>query len=124
LAAAGDLDGALALYDDALEIASTNGEHWYESELLRLKAEMLLAQPKPRTVQADQCLTAAISLAQKQEAKFWELRAAATLAELWAHQKRPSEARDLLAPVYGWFTEGFDTLDLKEAKALLDELNA
>jgi predicted ATPase len=123
-AAAGDLDGALALYDDALGIASTNGEHWYEPELLRLKAEMLLARPKPRTVEAEQCLTAAISLAQKQEAKFWELRAAATLAELWAHQRRPSEARDLLAPVYGWFTEGFDTLDLKEAKALLDELNA
>jgi class 3 adenylate cyclase/predicted ATPase len=123
-AAASDLDGALALYDDALEIASTNGEHWYEPELLRLKAEMLLAQPKPRAVEAEQCLTAAISLAQKQEAKFWELRAAATLAELWAHQRRPSEARDLLAPVYGWFTEGFDTLDLKEAKALLDELNA
>jgi class 3 adenylate cyclase/predicted ATPase len=117
-AAAGDIGGALALYDAALEAASTTGERWYEPELLRLKAKMLLAQPKQRTVEAEQCLNAAISVAQKQEAKFWELRAAVALAELWAHQGRPSEAHDLLAPVYGSFTEGFDTLDLKEAKSL------
>jgi class 3 adenylate cyclase/predicted ATPase len=123
-AAAGDIDGALALFDAALEVASTNGEHWYEPELLRLKAEMLLAQTKPRAAEAEQCLETAISLAQTQEAKFWELRATTALAELWARQGRPSEARDLLAPVYNWFTEGFDTADLKQAKALLNGLHA
>ena len=123
-AAAGDIDGALALFDAALEVASTNGEHWYEPELLRLKAEMLLAQTKPRAAEAEQCLETAISLAQTQDAKFWELRATTALAELWAHQGRRSDGHDLLAPVYGCFTEGFDTLDLKQAKALLDGLHA
>jgi predicted ATPase len=121
-AAAGDIDGALVLYDAALEAASTTGERWYEPELLRLKAEMLLAQPKQRATEAEQCLKAAISLAQKQEAKFWELRAATALAELWARQGRPCEAHELLAPVYGCFTEGFGTADLKDAKQLLEEL--
>ena len=105
-------------------LASTTGERWYEPELLRFKAEMLLIQPKQRAIEAEQCLKAAIALAQQQEAKFWELRATATLAKLRADQGRPSEAHDLLAPVYGCFTEGFDTLDLKQAKALLDGLHA
>jgi predicted ATPase len=112
----------LPLFEAALEAASTTGERWYEPELLRLKAKMLIAQPKQHSTEAEQCLKAAISVAQSQEAKFWELRAATALAELWAHQGRPSEARDLLAPVYGCFTEGFDTVDLKEAKARLEEL--
>jgi len=122
--AAGDADGALALFEAELDVASTTGERWYEPELLRFKAEMLLIQPKQRATEAEQCLKAAIALAQRQEAKFWELRATAALAKLRAHQGRPSEARDLLAPVYGCFTEGFDTLDLKQAKALLDGLHA
>jgi predicted ATPase len=92
--------------------------------LLRFKAEMLLIQPKQRAIDAEQCLKEAIALAQQQEAKFWELRATAMLAKLRADQGRPSEAHDLLAPVYGCFTEGFDTLDLKQAKALLDGLHA
>ena len=121
--AAGDADGALALFEAALDAALTTGERWYEPELLRFKAEMLLIQPKQRA-EAEQCLKAAIALAQQQEAKFWELRATATLAKLRADQGRPSEAHDLLAPVYGCFTEGFDTFDLKEAKTLLDELHA
>ena len=123
-AAAGDADGALALFEAALDAALTTGERWYEPELLRFKAEMLLIQPKQRATEAEQCLKAAIALAQQQEAKFWELRATATLAKLRADQGRPSEAHDLLAPVYGCFTEGFDTLDLKQAKALLDGLHA
>ena len=122
--AAGDPAGALALFEAALDAALTTGERWYEPELLRFKAEMLLIQPKQRATEAEQCLKAAIALAQQQEAKFWELRATATLAKLWADQGRPSEAHDLLAPVYGCFTEGFDTFDLKEAKTLLDELHA
>jgi predicted ATPase len=123
-AAAGDIDGALALFDSALEAALSTGERWYEPELLRLKAEMLFAQGRQPATAAEPCLTEAISIAQKQEAKFWELRAAMALAQVWARLGRRVEARELLAPVYGWFTEGFDTLDLKEAKALLDELRA
>jgi predicted ATPase len=119
--AAGDHMGALALFEAALEAASTTGERWYEPELLRLKAGMLLTQPQQRADEAEECLVAAIALAQQQAAKFWELRATAGLAKLRA-QGRPSEARDLLAPVYGCFTEGFDTVDLKKAKALLEEL--
>jgi adenylate cyclase len=79
-AAAGDIDGALALFVSALEAASTTGERWYEPELLRFKAEMLLAQPKQLAIEAEQCLKAAITLARQQEAKFWELRAVAALA--------------------------------------------
>jgi predicted ATPase len=123
-AAAGDIDGALALFDSALEAALSTGERWYEPELLRLKAEMLFAQGRQPATAAEPCLTEAISIAQKQEAKFWELRAAMALAQVWARLGRRVEARELLAPVYGWFTEGFDTRDLKEAKALLDELRA
>jgi predicted ATPase len=123
-AAAGDVDGALALFNSALEAALSTGERWYEPELLRLKAEMLFAQGRQPATTAEPCLTEAISIAQKQEAKFWELRAAMALAQVWARLGRRVEARELLAPVYGWFTEGFDTRDLKEAKALLDELGA
>jgi class 3 adenylate cyclase/predicted ATPase len=121
-AAAGDVTGALDLFEAAVEAASITGERWYEPELLRLKAKMLLAQPEARAEEAEQCLKAAIALAQRQEAKFWELRAAASLAKLWADQGRRDEGRDLLAPVYRCFTEGLNTVDLKDAKALLDEL--
>jgi len=121
-AAAGDVNGALSLFESAVESASITGERWYEPELLRFKAEMLLAQPEQRADEAEQCLEAAIALAQRQEAKFWELRAATSLAKLWANQGRREEGRDLLAPVHGCFTEGLNTVDLKDAKALLDEL--
>ena len=121
-AAAGDIDGALALFVSALEAASTTGERWYEPELLRFKAEMLLTQPKPRANEAEQCLEAAIALAQQQEAKFWELRAATSLANLWADQGQRDKGRELLSPCYAGFTEGFDTADLKKAKTLLNSL--
>ena len=85
---------------------------------------MLLALHEARHGAAEQCLSEAIVLAQKQESKFWELRSATALAGLWARQGRGAEASDILGPIYCWFTEGFDTLDLKEAKALLDELRA
>jgi predicted ATPase/class 3 adenylate cyclase len=120
--AGGDTDGALALFDTALEAASSTGERWYEPEMLRLKAEMLLAQPDHHATAAEQCLTAAIGLAQEQEAKLWELRAATTLAKLWKQQGRRGDARDLLAPVLGWFTEGLGTKDVEGAAALLAEL--
>jgi predicted ATPase len=120
--AGGDIDGALALFDTGLEAATSTGECWYEPELLRLKAQMLLAQSEQNAAAAERCLTAAIALSQKQEAQFWELRAATALAELWKQQGRRAEARDLLAPVFGWFTEGFGNADVKGAAALLAEL--
>jgi class 3 adenylate cyclase/predicted ATPase len=121
-AAAGDIEGALEIFESALDATSSTGEIWYEPETLRLKAEMLLALPKPRTSEAEQCLTAAIASAQKQDAKFWELRAAMVLAGLWARQGRRAEARGLLAPVYGWFNEGLGNADVKNAAKLLSEL--
>ncbi len=121
-AAAGDVEGALALFDSALEAASTYGERWYEPELLRLRAEMLLAKGGQNSQAAEQCLQAAIAMAQTQQARFWELRAATALAELWRRDSRAAQARDILAPVYAGFNEGLDTPDLRHAKALLDLL--
>jgi class 3 adenylate cyclase len=121
-AAAGDAAGACSYYESALEAAATTGERWYEPELLRLKAEALLAQSEARAAEAERCLTSAIAIAQRQEAKFWELRAATALAGIWAKQGRRFEAKSLLAPVYGRFTEGFGSSDLKDASTLLAEL--
>ena len=96
------------------------GERWFEAELNRHKGHLLLRQG--RTQAAEELYRKALSIAREQQAKLWELRAAVSLARLWRDQGRRSEAHDLLAPVYSWFTEGFDTLDLREAKALLDDL--
>jgi predicted ATPase/class 3 adenylate cyclase len=117
--AAGDVEGALALFDAALEAASNTGERWYEPELLRLKAEVLITQSGQDAREAEHCLKSAIALAQEQEAKFWELRAATTLAVLWKQQGRRAEAHSLLAPVFSWFAEGLSTADVKGAGALL-----
>ena len=86
--------------------------------------EIELKSPAPQIVKAEECFERALAIARKQQAKSWELRAAMSLARLWRDQGKPQQARELLAPVYGWFTEGFDTLDLKEAKVLLEELAA
>jgi predicted ATPase len=94
----------------------------FEAELYRVKGELILARLSPDHEEAEACFRKALEVARSQSAKFFELRAANRLARLWQGQGRKDEARELLAPVYGWFTEGFDTLDLKEAKALLDEL--
>ena len=94
----------------------------YEAELYRLKGELLLQQSRDSAPAAAASFQQAITIAQQQHAKSWELRAATSLARLWQQQGKVVEARDLLAPVYNWFTEGFDTNDLQEAKALLDEL--
>ena len=107
--------------DDALQIVDRTGARWFLAELNRLKGQLLL-QGRPEA--AEELYCKALDVAQEQEAKLWELRAAASLARLLRDQGRGGEARDLLAPVYGWFTEGFDTPDLKEAKALLDALDA
>ena len=120
LARSGDRDGALSALADADAIAEKGGERWWKAELRRLTGTVLLAENKLDEGQAS--LQQAIHIAQAQQAKSLELRAATSLARLWGEQGRRAEARDLLAPVYGWFTEGFDTADLQEAKALLAEL--
>jgi predicted ATPase len=95
-------------------------ERWFAAELHRQKGELLLRQGQSEA--AEELYRQALDIAREQEARLWELRAAASLARLRRDQGRRAEARDLLAPVYGWFTEGFDTSDLKQAKTLLDEL--
>jgi class 3 adenylate cyclase/predicted ATPase len=117
---AGQIEEALTLVDDALQIVERTGERWFAAELNRHKGQLLLQQGHAEA--AEELYRKALSIAEDQEAKLWELRAAASLARLRRDQGRRAEARDLLAPVFGWFTEGFDTPDLKEAKALLDEL--
>ena len=88
-----------------------------------LRGALLLRQgPRPPWEEADACCQQALAIARQQQAQSWELRAAMSLARLWQQQGKRAEARDLLAPIYGWFTEGFDTVDLQEAKALLEEL--
>jgi predicted ATPase len=117
---AGQIEEALAQLDDALQIVERTGERWFAAELNRHKGQLLLRQGHAEA--AEDLYGKALSIAEDQEAKLWELRAAVSLARLRRDQGRRAEARDLLAPVYGWFTEGFDTPDLKEAQALLGEL--
>jgi predicted ATPase len=105
----------------ALEVS---GERWWEPEVHRVAGEIALMSPSPDIARAEANIGRALLLAQKQQAKSWELRAAMSMARLWCDRGKSQEARELIAPVCGWFTEGFDTLDLKEAKALLDALTA
>jgi predicted ATPase len=117
---AGQVEEAVILLDDALQIVERTGERWFAAELNRHKGQLLLRQGHSDA--AEELYRKALSIAEEQGAKLWELRAAASLARLRRDQGRHTEARNLLAPVYGWFTEGFDTPDLKEAKALLESL--
>jgi predicted ATPase len=117
---AGQIEEADTLWDDALQIVGRTGERWIVAELNRHKGQLLQQQGHSEAAEALYCK--ALSIAQEQEAKLWELRAVISLARLHRDQGRSSEARDLLGPVYGWFTEGFNTTDLREAKRLLDEL--
>ena len=110
----------MSLLNEALEVVERTDERWYEAELYRLMAEALIT--KSDRPDAERWLCRALRTAQKQDARFWELRAATSLARLWRDQGKRSAARDLLAPIYGCFTEGFDTRDLQEAAALLAEL--
>ncbi len=107
----------------ALTLVEKTGERWYEAELHRLKGELLLSQSSDKLSQAETSFHQALSVSRSQQARSLELRAATSLARLWQSQDKRQEAYDLLAPVHGWFTEGFDTEDLQEAKALLDELS-
>jgi class 3 adenylate cyclase/predicted ATPase len=112
----------LAVLTEALTLVDLTGERWYEAELYRLKGALLLQQHGDNQTEAETCFAQAITIAQNQQAKSWELRAATSLARLWQQQGKRQAAHALLAPVYHWFTEGFDTADLQDAKALLDAL--
>ena len=107
---------------EAMTAIKTTGERWFEAEVNRIAGEIALKSPEPDAAKAQANFEGALAVARQQQAKSWELRAAMSFARLWRDQGKRVEARDLLAPVYDWFTEGFDTLDLKEAKALLDAL--
>ena len=117
------LDNAWSCIDHAIETIERSKEKWSEAEVNRIAGEIALKSPEPGVGKAEAYFERALAVARAQQAKSWELRAAMSLARLWRDQGKRDEARDLLAPIYGWFTEGFDTRDLKEAKALLDELH-
>ena len=120
----GQLDDARHCIDEASDKVEGSKERWFEAEVHRIAGEIALKSPAPDAAKAEAYFERALAVARKQQAKSWELRAATSMARLWRDQGKLQQARELLAPVYGWFTEGFDTLDLKEAKALLEELAA
>jgi class 3 adenylate cyclase/predicted ATPase len=120
----GQFDNAWRCIGEALTAVETTKETWFEAEVHRIAGEIALLSSEPDAAKAKAYFERALAVARKQQAKSLELRAAMSLARLWRSQGKPQQARELLAPVYGWFTEGFDTRDLKEAKALLDELSA
>ncbi len=120
----GQFDDAWRCIGEAITAMGTTKERWCEAEINRVAGKIALKSPQPDTAKAEAYFERALAVARAQQAKSWELRAAMSMARLWRDQGKRDAARELLAPVYGWFTEGFDTLDLKEAKALLDELHA
>ena len=119
----GQAEEGLRLLAEALATTHQQGSHLWEPELYRVKGELLLRQSVPDVPEAESCLRQALDIARRQEAKSLELRAAMSLSRLWQQQGKGEEARDLLSPLYGWFTEGFETVDLQEAKALLGALS-
>ena len=108
--------------DDAIDKVERSKEKWCEAEANRIAGEVALKSPARDTQKAQKYFERALSVARQQQQKSWELRAAMSMARLWRDQGKVREARELLAPVYGWFTEGFDTRDLREAKVLLGTL--
>jgi predicted ATPase len=118
----GQIAEGLRLLAEALTMLEESGQGEFLAEAYRLQGELRLRQAVPEAAQAEACFQRALTIARRQQAKSWELRAAMSLARLWQQQDKREEARALLAPIYGWFTEGFDTADLQEAKALLEEL--
>src|SRR5262249_36507536 len=130
--AAGQARRGRAWVQEAFTVVEKTGERYYEAELHRLAGELLVHEstsgqatvllPTNVAEEAEACLQRALAVARHQQAKWWELRAALSLARLWQQQGKRDEAQALLAPVYGWFTEGFDTADLQEAKVLLAAL--
>jgi predicted ATPase len=123
-AMSGEHDDAQRCIEDAIAAMQMTKEHWVEAELYRTGGEIALTSLEPDTAKAEDYFDRALAIARQQQAKSLELRAAISMARLWRSQGKSQQARELLAPVYGWFTEGFNTRDLKEAKALLQELAA
>ena len=118
----GQFDDAWRCIGEAMTAVETTKERWCEADVHRITGEIVLMSPEPDVAKAEAYFERALAVAREQQAKSWELRAAISMARLCRDQGKRQQARDLLAPVYGWFTEGFDTLDLKEAKVLLEEL--
>ena len=118
----GQAEEGLRRLAEALAAMDNTRERFDEAELYRIKGELLLRQAVPDAPQAEACLQQALAVARRPQAKSLELRAALSLSRLWQQQGKGKEACDLLSPLYGWFTEGFETVDLQEAKALLEEL--
>jgi predicted ATPase len=136
----GRVEEGLTLLAEALALVNKTGERWYEAELYRLKGQLTLQKFQvsgskfqvenssefrvwSSESEAEECFLKAIEIARRQQAKSLELRATVSLARLWQRQGKQKEAHGMLAEIYGWFTEGFDTKDLQEAKALIDELS-
>jgi predicted ATPase len=120
----GQVDEACRCVGEGMSAIETTKERWFEADANRIAGEIALKSSEPDAAKAEAYFERALAIARQQQAKSWELRAAMSLARLWRDQGKVQKARELLVPVYGWFTEGFDTLDLKEAKALLNELSA
>jgi predicted ATPase len=120
----GKYEDAKHFIEEAITLANATDERWCEAEINRIAGAIAIGRLATHRAEAEEYLERALAIARKQQTKSWELRAATTLARLWRDQGRRGEACELLAPVYGWFTEGFDTRDLKEAKGLLDALAA
>ena len=119
---AGLVTEGLQTVGEACGLSMNQAEHWWDAELSRIEGDLHVASSGSQDARAEECYRNAIETALRQQARSWELRAATSLARLLGNQGRRAEAHELLAPIYGWFTEGFDTADLKEAKALLAEL--
>jgi predicted ATPase len=118
----GQIEEASRFIDEAKSLIEGNGETWCEAHVRLIDGEIALKLSEPDAAKAEACFERALAVARQQQAKSWELRAATSIARLWRAQGKPQQARELLAPIYGWFTEGFDTCDLTEAKALLEQL--
>jgi predicted ATPase len=118
----GQPEAGLTALAKAHALIATTREALYAAEIARLEGELRLQADTAPDPAAERCFQQALAIARRQQARWWELRAAISLARLWQQQGKQAEARELLAPVYGWFTEGFDTVDLQEAKTLLEDL--
>jgi predicted ATPase len=118
----GQFDEAWSYIGEAMTAVETTKETWYEADVHRIAGEVALMSPERDAAKGEACFDCALEIARAQQAKSFELRSAMSMARLWRDQGKREEARELLAPVYAWFTEGFDALDLKQAKALLDKL--
>ena len=121
-AEAGQIDAGLIRLDELLPEIERTGQRWIEAQLNRVRGELLICHKPAETAAAEGAFMRSLAVARRHQTKTFELQAGTSLARLWRDQGKVQQARKLLAPVYGWFTEGFDTRDLKEAKALLEEL--